>query len=421
MPHGSDHRLRIRKLTHVVLGIAFFIGVAISCVQVFSVVRASQPASPVMFDGGLSIPNIAAPREWTNQWCGSCHKDDYREWKDSRHAISGIADNFVVEFLDQNARWQFCINCHTPTNPAGRNLPTHKPRGMDQAFETRQPWVATGVGCLTCHVRDGQVLATQVTEKAKKHHPMRLAPELASAEFCAGCHQFGFKVNNLPDSFRGALQQASFEEFLDFRKAGGDADRCHDCHMSDGNHLMPGGYFNEMLTQAAEVGIETRWRDDVGMLEIIVTVSGGYVGHRVPGGEHFRFLSFETSVTDSSGNAILLAHSNQAGVENSDGTIIVRKLPHSVSMRRGLGDYESEVDLEAEPIPDRRLYPGEDRRHKLLVPVDRRYDKQTLVATVHLRYHLMSDEKASMFHHSDDDVIRTVTSASEEVTVGAIQ
>ena len=413
----NDQRQGVRKLIHIGLGVVFIAGGVVASLEVLSVVRAAKPRSPALFDHGLSTPDFAAPAKWTNQWCGSCHKDDYRAWKESRHAKSGIADNFVVEFLDhRHGRRQFCINCHTPTNPSDRKLGTHKPAGVDDAFETRQPWVENGVGCLTCHVRDGHVLATRVTDEAKKHHPTRLAPELATTEFCAGCHQFGFKENDLSDSFRGALQQASFEEFLDYRKAGGDVDRCHDCHMLDGDHSMPGGYSSEMLTQAADVGIETRWRDDVRMLELTVTVSAGHVGHRVPGGEHFRFLSFETSVTDSNGKAILLDLSNRA-TGKSDGAIVVRRLPHIVPMRRRLGDYESEVDLQAEPIPDQRLKPGEDRRHKFLIPVDRRYANQTLVATAHLRYHLMGEEKARMFHHTDDDVIRTVTTATEEVTV----
>ena len=73
---------------------------------------------------------------------------------------------------------------------------------------------------------------------------MRLAPELASADFCGGCHQFAFKTSQLPDSFFGDLQQASMEEFLEFRQHSGLDLKCQDCHMPLDPEVLNGADLN---------------------------------------------------------------------------------------------------------------------------------------------------------------------------------
>ena len=203
-------------------------------------------------------------------------------------------------------RKQWCLNCHAPFNAGGDYLPTQEPHGIGRAFQQQEEWLGQGVDCLSCHVRDGQVLVTRLTDKAAQAHPVRMAPELLTAEFCAGCHQFRLKDTDFPDAMHGGLQQASLQEFWEFRAEGGAETACHECHMRGGDHLMPGGYSDEMLREALELEVTARWRPDLQMVQVTVDVSAGHVRYRIPGGEHlFRWLSIQTVLKDSAAAAIV--------------------------------------------------------------------------------------------------------------------
>lgn len=382
-------------------------GAFVAFAQVRDVLQSAKRPTPVLFDHGLSGLDPRAPQAWTNRHCGTCHPHEYKTWKQSRHAVSASNENFQLEcLLPDDGRTQFCLNCHAPLNPGGKTYPTVEPDELDEAFAERKDWLVQGVDCLTCHVRDGLVLATRVTEKGRTAHPMRRAPELATAEFCAGCHQFGFKIERIPDAFGGHLQQASFEEFLDVRARGISESSCHDCHMPAGDHLMAGGYSPDMLEQAVSLELSAAWREDVPAVEISIVVEGGHVGHRIPGGEHFRFLTLRTTLKDARGRLISATRQAPAArnVEASLGEKVVYTWPRVETMRRELGPFEHEIDIKAEPIPDTRLWPGERRHFKYLAPLDPESLDGPLLVRTELWYHLMDETKARKVGHSLDEV-----------------
>lgn len=363
--------------------------------QVFQVLQAARPTPSVYFNSGLTSVDINAPRAWTNKFCGSCHKKAFEQWSRSRHAVSGTTHNFEVEFLaPAGGRQQFCINCHAPRNPTGKLFPTEEPRGVDAAYKETHAWVANGVDCLTCHVRNGKVLVTKHSDKAAEAHPIRVAPELGRSEFCASCHQFSFKSNFLPDGFFGQLQQASFEEFLDVH-AEGEIERCHACHMPSGDHTMPGGYDDDMLRSAVDLEVRATWPADSKPPVVEVDVIGGYVGHRIPGGEHFRFLTARTTITDADGKTI--------------------GKPKVESMRRVMGPAEQgSHDRNDKPSPDTRLRPGEIRRFRYPLAMHNEL-KFPLKIRAEVWYHLMDDSKAETLNHSLDDIKKMIL--SQETTL----
>ena len=232
----------LRQRSHWVAGVVILlviVGIAVAGVPLQKVLQASSPPSPILFDHGLSPANIEAPVTWNNRQCRSCHQDEYRQWQASRHAAAATNRKFQAQCTQSiGGRRQWCVNCHAPTTPDGDRLPTQEPRNLDRLFSEQPPWLVAGVDCLTCHVRNGKVLTTHISAKGQQAHPLQLAPELGTAEFCAGCHQFAFKSTTFGDEFHGQLQQASLEEFLDFRRSGGAEDTCLDCHMPNGDHLM---------------------------------------------------------------------------------------------------------------------------------------------------------------------------------------
>jgi hypothetical protein len=301
-------------------------------------------------------------------------------------------------------------------NPGHDKFPTSEPAQLDSWFQQEPDWLTQGVDCITCHVRDGTVLATKVSDKGRVAHPMRLAPELARADFCSGCHQFSFKTSQLPDSFFGDLQQASMEEFLEFRQHSGLDLHCQDCHMPDGDHLMPGGYHLSMLQQAVDMELAAAWSEQPGLLQITVDLTASEVGHRVPGGEHFRFLELETTLLDADGKTVVLPVPDPPrSLDNHNDTLDsdprrLERLPHIERMQRNLND----KGRGHRALPDDRLRPEETRTFKYLVQVPQSIPIKSLTVHALVRYHLMSDDKARLFGHDFDDVTTVIREATVE-------
>ena len=405
-----------RAITLSVVVLLLLGGASVAVWKVLSVVEAAEAATPVLFDQGSTALNPRAPKGWTNHWCGRCHQREYEEWTKSRHFVAGVNENFRAQVLEsEGGRVQWCVNCHVPINPGVDLLPTQQPENLEAVFESPPEWLSNGVDCISCHVRDGKVLVTRISEKSQNAHPVRLAPELATAEFCAGCHQFNFKDDDLPDSSTGHLQQASFEEFLDYRATGGGALRCHDCHMEDGNHVMPGGYSLEMLRRALELEVSMVTSQDSRSLQITVAVTAQNVGHRVPGGEHFfRLLTLHTNLIDDQGFPIQRESEEAAsqhekvppregGADHPD-DLSSAGWPKVEIMDHKIGLYETYHVPGARPYPNTRLFPDEVRRFNYFVALDLDRGERPVRIRAELWYHLLHDEKAIKFGFSPDDM-----------------
>jgi hypothetical protein len=418
----DSHRTQVRNAWvagSVILLVAAGVTTAGVCVQ--QMLEASRPSTPALFDHGLTPVNLQAPATWTNRQCGSCHEKAYRQWKASRHAVAATNKKFHAQCIQPiDGRRQWCLNCHAPTNPNGDLLPTEEPHELDSIFSDQPQWLVDGVDCLTCHVRDGKVLVTRVTSSGQAAHPVRLAPELGTAEFCGGCHQFAFKSSRYGDEFHGQLQQASMEEFLDFRRDGGGQESCHDCHMADGNHLMPGGYSNEMLNQALELDLAASWQDQPAGLNLSVSVSAEGVGHRVPGGEHFRFLTLYTNLRNAndppSVNPLSEPEPDESPSAVKSNTVTrVTAWPRIEIMRRHLGLRERGLDPSAGERLDTRLRPGERRTFRYFVPVDALPSGSMLTVSAELRYHKMGDPDARRFGFALSEVIHTIVRTEQAI------
>jgi len=377
--------------------------------RVRDVLKSTETPTTILFNQGLNPVVTGAPVGWTNAWCGSCHKQEYEQWQGSRHNVAASTHNFEVECLEPGSgRQQYCLNCHAPRIPAN-GLPTSEPPGLDQAYQHQPEWLTGGVDCLTCHVRDGVVVATRVTDKGLEKHAMREEPALGRAEFCAGCHQFAFKDLDLPDHFHGALQQASLEEFLEYRAEGGVETRCHDCHMPRGGHSMPGGYDDKMVKQAVGMDLVAEWIEPGREAEVTVTLRAGRVGHRVPGGEELRFLTVRTEVLTADGQEVGTPEPVPGGGETDERERDeLSGWPVIETLRRYMGDREHGRDPQAPPAPDTRLRPGETRRYSYRVHFESGSASKPLTVRARLWYHLMHDGKAKLFGHPFDDVQRVV-------------
>ena len=187
--------------------------------------------------------------------CERCHAAIAEEWRASLHHTS-FTDRTFQRAFDEEQRDPFCKGCHAPEGDT-----------------------APGVGCVTCHLTGGAVLATAATPAAPAPHPVTRAPAFATPAACARCHEFAF-----PDS---ALRQTPLAMQRTVTEHAGRADTCATCHMKrrEGHvdHRFAASRDEAFVRSAVDV---TARRASPATIEITLTPAA--VGHAFPTGDLFR-------------------------------------------------------------------------------------------------------------------------------------
>lgn len=208
--------------------------------------------------------------------CQVCHEREYQEWAGSRHAQAWSNALFTESFRESGSPW--CVNCHAPLaeQRSQHFLGEGGPPGL----------LEEGVNCAACHLREGMILTgREPSEAAREVHPVRREPELGTADFCGGCHEFPFpEVSALKSSTHPLLMQQTLTEWRASRAAR-RGDSCQTCHMAGGSHAFPGGHSLEWVRGSLELAWQ--WR---GRSQVCAVVRSRNAGHAVPTGDLFRRL-----------------------------------------------------------------------------------------------------------------------------------
>ena len=244
-----------------------------------------------------------------NARCEACHAEIAAEWRASYHAKA--YSNAAFQRALAIEPLPFCKGCHAPE--ANPNL----------AFDTRLTQL--GVGCVSCHVIDGQVLAIPADRRVVGHPVLRSA-RFASEAACANCHQFAFPGEPLAS---GLLMQSTVSEHAASRYT--DVS-CANCHMRRAKSGHADHRFNlardaallkaALSVQARRVGPQT--------VEVILGSIG--VGHAFPTGDLFRRLEI-------SAEAVGPEHSSMASAATYlTRRFVTQRAAHGVARRVLLGD-----------------------------------------------------------------------------------
>lgn len=198
--------------------------------------------------------------------CGRCHAEILAAWRTSMHARAWDDPVFRREY--DAAPHASCRDCHAPPTSA--------------------PGRTTGIDCATCHLRDGEVLAAELSEAGARAHPLRHEPRLRTSEHCGDCHQFRFRDDGVHDPTE-ALQDTLAEHRRSDAFARGET--CRSCHMRAGpdglaGHAFPGIHDPLMLASAVDVDVHARRAE--GGIDVDVRVRGADIGHAFPTGDVFR-------------------------------------------------------------------------------------------------------------------------------------
>lgn len=260
----------------------------------FCTVSCSQPEadppqhsqlSPLFSRGAEPVDVGAVPlglKNVTSEECSRCHEEIGREWADDMHRHA-YTNRFFQAGFDMDP-FDFCRHCHAPLAPSGQ-----EPTGAARE---------DGIDCATCHVRDGYVLASQITEEGLEAHAMRVEPTLSSSEYCAGCHQFNFP--DVPVAQRVIFDPAEFLQLTydewSSSSAASRGTQCQGCHMPSvgggekrhRSHRFRGLRDEDFLKRSVVLDVTASKRSKHIAVRVELTARG--VGHAVPTGDTLRQL-----------------------------------------------------------------------------------------------------------------------------------
>lgn len=149
----------------------------------------------------------------TAQYCGHCHQESYRQWRQSAHSNSFRAPWYLknVNALIDEKGVQYsrhCEGCHNPVALLSGDLSQGMPR--------KRPFEDEGVTCMTCHAiastttygtgsyvmgfpavmvdENGQPIThpvpdSEILAHLDRHSKAVMRPLLHTSEFCAACHK----------------------------------------------------------------------------------------------------------------------------------------------------------------------------------------------------------------------------------------
>jgi nitrate/TMAO reductase-like tetraheme cytochrome c subunit len=272
-------------------------------------------------------------------------------WKDPQ---------FQAEIAKESSPYM-CINCHTPLQNQQPEIVTglidgdvyqpvsHKNPLFDQELQQE------GINCAACHVRDGAVIATKVSNTAP--HKSVENKEYLSEQLCISCHNATAVITpELVCSFETGDEWIAGPYFT--------TKNCIDCHMPPTNrpltkdsvakpgkmHFFMGSGIAKHDTLNVERldGLEFCF-DDVlpnypskDSLRLSIMVTNKFAGHKVPTGDPERFILTTLSIYDIS------AH----------------KLVRQDTFRIG---EEWKWYPEAKKIADNNLLPDESREYQMMI------------------------------------------------------
>jgi len=149
------------------------------------------------FDHLTKVPPAGEPGPKASE-CGSCHGQQYREWRQTAHARA--TTNAAFKDAAGEPPEEECLQCHG-------TLSAH-----DEVLQARSFNLEEGVTCISCHLVDGKMHGPHPSTALVSPHPIAEDRQMfTSPTFCAPCHG---------------------ETYTQWGKAGADRVRrsCQECH-----------------------------------------------------------------------------------------------------------------------------------------------------------------------------------------------
>jgi len=263
---------------------------------------------------GQPDPELRAKlREMTGQpseqTCGKCHAEVWREHSGNLHANAWVDKLYRMSVGGQKYPHGYseCRACHSMEPILYDDLssdygyrPVYRPYNQED-----------GIGCVSCHLRADGKVAARHTDAAAPCKPVEDA-RIHTIDYCGTCH------NPSHDAIFEFYGSRAFKE----------GKTCHSCHMlevdrtgADGkkkrgfSHVFPGGNDEAIVRRSARASIEVELVDPVAALlaqvphleglapssgfEIVFKIEN-LTSHKLPAEIPDRYLKFWATFIDSS-------------------------------------------------------------------------------------------------------------------------
>jgi hypothetical protein len=187
--------------------------------------------------------------------CGSCHFEQYNDWRSSLHAHA-FSPGLVGQLLtfDDGGQIEACMNCHAPLAEQKQQFLAQL-KGDKRDDPSFVP-ASAGNSCATCHVREHRRYgpldsSAQAGILPTAHGGAVRSAAFGRSEFCAVCHQFPAEaaINGKPLENTLAEWQAS--------RFAVEGRTCQGCHMPGKRHLFRGIHDPEMVASGLSSKVST--------------------------------------------------------------------------------------------------------------------------------------------------------------------
>lgn len=228
-----------------------------------------------------------------NARCEGCHQEIAAEWRASGHRNASTDPVYRRQLAREPLT--FCRGCHAPESD---------PTGPTDAVGD-----ALGVGCVTCHVPDGTVLAAPVPAAGTPEtppHPVTRRADFAGVGACATCHEFSF-----PDRQRRAGPLLMQSTVTEHRASPFASVPCAGCHMDvvgEGTRRHRDHGFGSSRDPGALAAAVRATATRTSAMTVRIRLEPRAVGHAFPTGDMFRRI-------EVSAEAVGVDHQSLASAE----------------------------------------------------------------------------------------------------------
>lgn len=296
----------------------------------------SDPVTEFSNKWEVAVPQQQIPdglSSLSSKECGSCHESHYDEWQGSTHAMAWKDPQFQAEMAKESSPYM-CINCHIPLQNQQEYVVTdlinndvyrpvmHKNPLFDQELQQE------GINCAACHVRDGAVIGTTVSNTAP--HKSVQNKEFLSEQLCISCHNVVAEIT--------AELVCTFETGDEW-SAGPYAEtkNCISCHMPETKRPITKDSVAKSGTMHYFMGSGIAKHDTLNVerldglvfnldgvlpeyssnapINLSVVVTNKLAGHNVPTGDPERFILTTLAIYEISSNNLVKQDTFRIGEE----------------------------------------------------------------------------------------------------------
>lgn len=190
--------------------------------------------------------------------CGSCHQEQWQDWRQSLHAGTMGAGLLWQFRLLPAAEANQCLDCHAPL--AEQKALLAQELGWPNAPATKPPahvpdtLAHEGLVCAGCHLRRHERFGPPAQDSATAvgaHDGFTASTAFADSRFCSSCHQF---PEDGPRT-AGKLREDTYAQWQASRFAT-EGLSCQSCHMAERRHLWEGIHSPGMVRSALTATLE---------------------------------------------------------------------------------------------------------------------------------------------------------------------